>query len=294
MSPSIFLGLVTHRASRFTEATTDSGLLNSLNREFQALSIPTVLAIHDEDLFDQAGIPESVAEIRASIDAELDTEMKWRAYLDPKASRGRLILEMALRRAVRRVRLAPPWKSVPSVSDPGPRMLRRLGNIEIAHLNLLRQAEIASTTWALIVEDDAHCADIPGLAADLATFMISLSPQDQPKYVNISRSFSTESLGTSHLLSLIGSWGQGANIALLSSAKPITNTVCAILYRGSYLPALNARLGSIPMSPVIPIDWKLNKALMLEWNDGNLTAGDCWNVEPAPIIQGSMSGESEA
>ena len=93
MSPSIFLGLVTHKASRFSEATKDSGLLNTLDRELQALSIRTVVSIHDEDNFDQAGIPETLAEIRASIDAELETESAWRAYLNPEVSRPRLRLE---------------------------------------------------------------------------------------------------------------------------------------------------------------------------------------------------------
>jgi len=46
--------------------------------------------------------------------------------------------------------------------------------------------------------------------------------------------------------------------------------------------------GVIPLSPVLPIDWKLNVALMNLVAAGKLGEGDCWQVDPAPFIQGSM------
>ena len=42
------------------------------------------------------------------------------------------------------------------------------------------------------------------------------------------------------------------------------------------------------MTPVAPIDWKLNRALMELWRDGALGPSDCWWVEPGPIVQRSM------
>ena len=44
----------------------------------------------------------------------------------------------------------------------------------------------------------------------------------------------------------------------------------------------------LPISPVIPIDFKLNTVLMALFAHGFLDAGDCLQVEPAPIVQMSM------
>ena len=75
---------------------------------------------------------------------------------------------------------------------------------------------------------------------------------------------------------------------ILSASKPVTNTVCAVLYRTSFLEELLTVLDSLPLSPVIPIDWKLNAALLQMHDSGALGAGDCWFLEPAPIVQRSM------
>ena len=74
----------------------------------------------------------------------------------------------------------------------------------------------------------------------------------------------------------------------------MTNTVCAILYRAAFVRDLLAAMDALPMEPVVPIDWKLNLALMRMFDDGRLVAGDCWQVEPGPIDQLSMRTEASA
>ena len=81
---------------------------------------------------------------------------------------------------------------------------------------------------------------------------------------------------------------------VLSGRLPVTNTVCAILYRTSFLRELLAVWAELPVEPVIPIDWKLNKALMMLHGRGLLPAGSAWNVEPAPIVQMSMAEAPES
>ena len=122
--------------------------------------------------------------------------------------------------------------------------------------------------------------------------MSSRADQRQPAYVNISQSFALDELGISDLLTVApdASWAGDAPRHILSSARPATNTVCAILYRGSFVRDLLAVTDALPMEPVVPIDWKLNLALMQMFSSGALGAGDCWFVDPAPIDQLSMRG----
>jgi hypothetical protein len=68
----------------------------------------------------------------------------------------------------------------------------------------------------------------------------------------------------------------------------VTNTVCAVLYRSTFLADLLPTLKDIPMEPIVPIDWKLNAALMQLVREGTIGDGDCFTLEPAPIRQSSM------
>jgi hypothetical protein len=158
-------------------------------------------------------------------------------------------------------------------------------NIELAHLNLMQAAVDCGSTWALIVEDDARIADPHGFAEALASFVETHSSADQPLYVNVSQSFA-DPLGISKHLHPVGAW-DGAT-SELAADRALTNTVCAVLYRTAFLVPLLAALRSIPISPVLPIDWKLNAALLKLTDQRILGPGDCWFLSPGPIMQGSM------
>jgi hypothetical protein len=288
MSPSIFLGLVTHKASRFTEATTDSGLIKSLDRELRALGVETTMVIHDEDRYTPELLELTPKAVRESIDAELRTEREWRLYLDPALSRPRLSVEMLTRRLYRRLKLAPPWKRTLNADDPGAKMLRRLINIELAHEYLLEAGMQSQADWVLVAEDDAVAVDQRSFAQSLEFFANTFNPSPAPKFVNLSESFSDSILGVDHLMTSVGAWPGTNSASIESSSKPITNTVCAILYRGSFLAELLASFQLLGLSPVIPIDWKLNRAILAMHKAKRLGDGDCFSIRPAPLIQGSM------
>lgn len=286
MNPTVFLGLVTHRATRFPESQGETGLLAQIHQELQTRGVSSVVSVHDADHFDAALVPLTKAEVTASIVAELDLEQRWRIYVRPEKAGIPLTAFMGLRRLYRRIRLAPPWSSDAEASAPGAAMLRRLVNIELAHLHLMNQAMEQGAEWALIVEDDAQSSDPRAFADALADFISTHGSARQPRYVNVSRSFETDPLGIERHLTPDGEWDAGTRI--LRADQPLTNTVCAILYRTDFLRELMPALESIPLSPVLPIDWKLNAALLDLNQRGSLGAGDCWFLDPGPLAQGSM------
>lgn len=253
--------------------------------------IGVAIEIHDADHHEESVLPLTKAQVQASIKAEMALEEEWRLFIDSEQSRARLRLCMAARHAYRTVRLAPPWQTSLEASPSGASMLRRLVNIELAHMHLLRHAQEQGAEWALIVEDDAHLAD-PGAFADALAAFMRREQERQPSYVNVSRSFSHDRLEVERHLTPVGSWDSTTTI--LSSDLPLTNTVCAILYRGDFLTRLVPAMEAIPVSPVLPIDWKLNQALLNLFEVGQMGPGDCWFLDPAPILQGSMHETGDA
>jgi len=169
-------------------------------------------------------------------------------------------------------------------------MLQRLANIERAHLSLMEQALTADCQWALILEDDAQSANPVQLANDLVNHLSAWDNTSQPSYVNMSESFPISELGLGGQLKNQGAWDSRSDV--VSATIPFTNTVCAMLYRREFLMDLVEELRSIPLEPIIPIDWKLNMAIMSLSRANKLESDYCFAVTPAPIIQGSMHTSS--
>jgi len=282
----LFIGLVTHPGSAHPEAQADLGVSRQLQAQLVARGVTVIFSICNENLLTPGMLEISHGEVKKSINAELAAEGKWRLYLNPNTRRLRLRLELLVRKAYRHVKLSPPCVKDGSSRIAGAKMLRRLANIELAHTLLLQQAADADADWALILEDDAQVKNIELTAQALRSFMTQQQGSEQPRYVNVSQSFSHSVLGTKSLGASIGDWAEGQEI--LSMEKPVTNTVCAVLYSKNFLHTLVGEFRAIPLSPVLPIDWKLNVAIMNLLAEGKLGAGDCWQVEPAPFIQGSM------
>ena len=271
-SPALFVGVVSHQGSRFAVSQGDEGLAAHL-----ALALPGIeMAVNTADLLDESVVPVTPALVQASLTAELRIDARWARFLGrPRGPRW--WAGQGLRWARRGFR---------AVRPPSPAMVRRLLNIELSHLDLLRRGLASGAPWILILEDDAMSADVPDLAAGLVGLMAS---GRSVGFVNLSRSFDTETLGIDHLLSPSGvAWAGSVPRSVLAASRPVTNTVCAIAYEREFLTRLVSVWEALPMTPVLPIDWKLNLALMQMFEDGALGAGACWLVEPAPITQMSM------
>jgi hypothetical protein len=288
VTAELFIGLVTHPRSRFPAGAGPDGLAQSLARALADKGVSTEVAVHDQDVWTPDLLVIDEQEIADSIDAELDVEARWRAYLNPRTNGLALRAVMAARRVRRRHRFLPRGVAVGD-EHAGFRMVRRLVNIEVAHLSLMTQARDSGAGWSLILEDDAT-GDPTSAARVVRAVMAAAQGSDGPRYVNVSRSFDEGRLGIEHLLTDLGPVPEAEGVHALSAERPVTNTVCAVLYRGDFLQTLVPALDGIPLSPVIPIDWKLNEALMTMFESGQTPTGACWLLRPAPILQGSMHG----
>jgi hypothetical protein len=284
--PSIFLGLITHPRTRFSDASGSTGLLHQLSSALTERSCKTQIGIVDQDLIDPGDLDLSQGALRASINAEFSLESLWQTYLNPNIHNQAKPLILRSRRLLQFIRLKAWGRSDAPASKRGRNRLIRLANIEAAHLAAMELSCASGCDWALVLEDDATSQDIPTLAEALISHLSDWERLEQPVYVNMSESFSLSSLGIDHLVARHSLWDQTAEV--LSTSRPVTNTVCAILYRSSFLADLLTTLRDIPMQPIIPIDWKLNAALMQLVQEGSIGDGDCFTLEPAPIRQSSM------
>lgn len=273
----LFIGVVSHERSRFADAQGSEGLAARLADAWTGLGLSSRVQINTRDLVSESGIDITPEVIRDSPAEELRIERQWAQFLErPMGPRwwGTHALRWSKYGASRR-------------GAPDPTSVTRLLNIELSHVDLMQSALDSDSSWLLLLEDDAGCADI----ADLAEGLQGLVAGDaSPLFANLSQSFDLDQLGVAQLLLPLHdvTWQGSASRSVLTARRPVTNTVCAILYRRDFLAALMAEWQSLPMTPVAPIDWKLNRALMGLWSSGGIRSGDCWWVEPGPIVQRSM------
>jgi hypothetical protein len=242
--------------------------------------VTTGVQVNTANLHDHAALPIDAGTVQQTLSAELRLQGEWAAYLRAGESgsvsdAARSVVRSA-RRAVRRFRA------------PSPKSVTRLVNIELSHLDLLRAGLASGAPWILILEDDAFAPDLSDCSEGLLGLM-----RDCPAsvdFINVSQSFSNAELGISHLLTSLTQpvWAGSIDRAIFAASRPVTNTVCAILYRRDFVREVVTVMDALPMTPVVPIDWKLNIALMQLFELGHLRDGSCLLVDPAPIDQMSM------
>jgi hypothetical protein len=289
---SCFIGVISHEASRFAVSVGVDGLAESLAAALRDIEVPTEVRFRVENDYDAEATPISGALVRRAIRCQFEVERQWLQFLrGSKAARDAapVFTLRELRARYRYLNLAGTQATPLAL-----RSLQRLINIELSHLTLMRAGLDSSSEWILILEDDAASADVADLATGLKNLFTSQAQERSPLFVNLSRSFSHQELGIRTLLRPIeeASWMGRSQRVIYAASKPITNTVCAVLYRRSFLTQLVRALDEIPLDPVLPIDWKLNLALMRLFDSGKIMAGDCWTIDPAPILQMSMHGQS--
>ena len=281
--PALFIGVVSYPGTRYLEAQGSEGLAARLAAAFMDRGQKCAVVVDTLNRLDTEQAPVTDDDVQASLSAQVRLAGDWEHYL--RATHGFSVRSGAqsMSRWVRRgwQRLAPPGKST----------IERLLNIELAHQDLLRKGVTSQAPWILIIEDDASSTNIEDLADGITKLLEQAKPSVQ--FINLSESFEVSELGIDHLMQDSEySWHGSVKRTVLTAQRPVTNTVCAIAYRSSFAGHLLSAYASMPLRPVIPIDWKLNQALMGMYASGSLTADSCWWVVPGPIDQLSMRGDS--
>jgi len=273
----LFIGVVSYEHTRFPISQGAEGLGHLLTQHINdRYQVQTILHVNATDI-STSTVTINRSSVQRSLTAELHAEARYTRYLTRPQH-----VKNAMRMSARWVR-----RLQQVFQSPSPRSISRLLNIEASHLDLMRRGLDSDAEYILILEDDAFCDNVSELAQGLVAV---IQGAENPTLINLSASFSINELGVDHLLHPDAAHGwQGTEIrTILVSEKPITNTVCAIAYSREFLIPLLAELESLPEEPVLPIDWKLNVALMNQYEAGSMGTGNCWWIEPAPIKQMSM------
>lgn len=271
----MFIGVVSYQGSRFSGSQGHAGLAQQL-----ASVMPDVqVHVNVEDFLETDSALVTPAGVQEALSTETRLETEWAQFL----GRPRDLRWMRFRASRWGLRA---WHRL---RPPSTGMLRRLLNIELSHRNLMHRGLSSGAPWVLILEDDAFSSNLSDLALGLTGLTNSDGTYENFGYANLSESFSAAELGIGHLLQPAQvKWRGSAARSVVATTRPVTNTVCAILYSSCFLTRLVEVLDALPMEPVVPIDWKLNMALMALYEAGEAPSGTCLLVEPAPIAQLSM------
>jgi GR25 family glycosyltransferase involved in LPS biosynthesis len=280
--PTLFIGVITHEKSQYSDSLSENGLAPSIakeleNAEFRNRMVVNEVRVNSENLFE--GYAADLSE-RDSLKAELIAEKEWANYLVRPDRRDAWVTRQ--KRFARFATRSPKhWSSANVV---------RLLNIELSHRDLWQAGIESGSDWILIVEDDAYCSDPHDFVQGITALVNGPAHDHEVSFINLSTSFSSRTLGVKHLLKVSEDfkWEGPATRVIYSCVKPVTNTVCAILYSRNYLRTLVSVWDSLPMDPVLPIDWKMNRAIMYMHSDPATQLGQTLWVEPAPILQRSM------
>ena len=274
---SLFVGVVSHDGSRFTDSQGPDGLAEKLAAGLRSLGMSINLRINTADLLDPIRHPVDEETVKQSLRAQSQLENEWITYLHSprhltarfKSSAGRYLRD--LKSGIRS-------KKVSTIT--------RLINIELSHFDLFDAGLASGSEWVLVLEDDAITQNVSDCVAGIAGLARAKQP---PGFVNLSQSFSLEELGIDHLLAPRGApWQGGLDRQILVAQRPVTNTVCAVLYHSDFLQDMVRAMRRLPFYPIVPIDWRINQALMAMVEAGTAGANTAWFVEPGPIDQMSM------
>lgn len=273
----VFAGLVTHARSSFNADGAASAQLDALAAALRDKGVSVATLVSDRDDYDPGRWPLSGRQIAGSAVAEVMLEYRWRRYLaaggGSPARPGWWDALVTGAMAVKRVARARRAVCV------------RLINIDLSHLRVMEAAGAVGARWTLILEDDARAADVDAVASQLTELLPLLEASDI-EFVNLSESLPLSTLRVEGIVG--GPALPDGPPWLVGARRPVTNTVCATLYRDTLLTEIRAGIEAGGLVPVVPIDWRLNQQVMRLVASGRMGPHSCAWARPGPFLQGSM------
>jgi len=176
------------------------------------------------------------------------------------------------------------------------KITKRTLNISLGHIELFREALGTGAEYIIIFEDDSYFSNNSNQSIQVLNLLKFIqSDLDEKIYVNLSASFSLESLGVKHLFSKVFVQEYYNRSSLIKiSRKPVTNTLSAVLYNRSFLIHLVEFLNQMTKTNLfkfVPIDWLVNY-YFIRYNNTNNSI-KCLHVVPGIFPQLSLTSNAK-
>ncbi|WP_353485284.1 hypothetical protein [Haliscomenobacter sp.] len=282
-TPDLFLGLVTHQNSAFNSSGESTGALEGLAQQLRSAGLLVETLISDRDDYTSDNFPISADSLRSAAKAQSQLERDWRLFLISRAQFAaptRFVKSFATR-ALYQLMVS---KRLAGTKGGGAaqaaKAYRRLLNIDLSHRRILEEGIKSGASLIVVLEDDA--SPLTSQKVQALADVIRLARTQGVDFVNLSESISVYDLGITRILDrgIDISNDQGSRVIALDT--PVTNTVCANIYGSDFAVLLARYLSEDRLTPVIPIDWRLNQVMLDHPNT------QCWWVRPGLFLQRSM------
>ena len=168
--------------------------------------------------------------------------------------------------------------------------LIRQSNISASHLNSMKQSLESGESFVLILEDDFLFTDMEAIIKMLKFATSVEVSKSKLQLINLSKSFSYQELGFQNFVESSIKAVNYPNYMIDILKYPVTNTVCATLYKSDFLKKLVCELETLKMVSLIPIDHKVNIALNKLIKKGLIDKKSYGSSNPSLFIQGSLHG----
>jgi hypothetical protein len=282
-TPDLFLGLVTHRNSAFNSSGEATRALENLSLKLEGLGLQVETLVSDRDDYTSENFPISTDSLILAAKAQSQLERDWRLFLSSRAGFAVPIrfAKQAATHVLYQVMLTKRLRGAKGASaSQAAKAYQRLINIDLSHRRILDEGLKSGASVIVILEDDASELNVQQV--QVFADVIRLASDQGVDFINLSESISLQDLGVTRILSrgtVIPGMHENQVIAM---DTPVTNTVCANIYGSNFATLFASYLIEDRLTPVIPIDWRLNQVLM-EHPDTR-----CWWVRPGLFLQRSM------
>lgn len=284
-TPDLFLGLVTHRNSAFNSSGEATRALENLSLRLEGLGLQVEILVSDRDDYTSENFPISTDSLKLAATAQSQLERDWRLFLLSRAglTAPTRFAKQATTYVLYQLMLFKRFRGAKGGrGSQAAKAYRRLINIDLSHRRILEEGLKAGASVILILEDDASELNVQQV--QVLADVIRLASDQGVDFINLSESISLHDLGVTRILSrgtVIPGVHENQAIAM---DTPVTNTVCANIYGAIFATLFASYLSEDRLTPVIPIDWRLNQVLM-EHPDTR-----CWWIQPGLFLQRSMHG----